>query len=167
MKYLEVEVEGAPKQAERQITSNRASDERRSKRHDRAKRWATERATWPISDLWSNPVSDLQCLNPDAMCSGLELELCSLTDLRCSDAWSVCWVVLQCWLHCSVDVFVFRFALVISDLVVWGFWFSDLQCILGFGFFFFFFFFFFNLSVPHFAWGCSSFFLKGKQIKKF
>ena len=38
----------------------------------------------------------------------------------------------------SVDIFVFRFALVISDLVTWGFWFSDLQCVLGFVLFFFF-----------------------------
>ena len=164
MKYLEVEVEveGALKQAERRVTSDRASDERQSKWRDRVERWATKRAMWPIGDLRSNLVSDLQCPNPDAMCFGLELELCSLTDLRCNDARSVCWLVLQCWLRCSVDVFVFRFALLISDLVIWGFRFSDLQCILGFGFFFF-----LNLrvflilleGVPHF-------FFKGKQINK-
>ena len=94
---------------------------------------------WLIGDLQSDLVNDLRCPNLDAMCSRLKLELCWLTDLRCGDgdAWSVCWLVLQCWLRCSVDVFVFRFALVISNLVAWGLWFSDLQCILGFGFFFF------------------------------
>ena len=63
-------------------------------------------------------MSDLRCPNPDAMCSGLELELCWLTDLRCDNARFVCWLVLQRWLRCSVDVFVFKFALVISDLVI-------------------------------------------------
>ena len=111
MKYLKVEVEGASEQAEWWATEQAV--------------WrATEQATWPSRAMWpnsnlrSNPVSDLRCLNPDAMCSGLELELCWLTDLRCSNARSVCWLVLQCWLRCSVDVFVFRFALVIFDLVI-------------------------------------------------
>ena len=159
MKYLGVEVEGAPEKAEveQQATGDGASDEQRSKR------WVTERAMWLISDLRSDLVNDLQYPNPDAMCSGLELELCSLVDLRCRDgnARSVCWLVLQCWLRCSVDVFVFRFALVISDLVTLGFWFSDLQCILVFFYFFIF-----------IIWECSSFclrvfliFFKGKQIK--
>ena len=100
---------------ERRATSNRAKADQR----------VMEQVTWLIGDI--------QCPNLNAMCIGLELELCWLTELRCSDAWFVC------WLRCSVDIFVFRFALVISDLVIWGFWFSDLQRILGFGFFFFFF----------------------------
>ena len=109
------------------------------------------RATSNVSDrrslIRSDPVSDLRCPNPDAMCYGLELELCWLTDLRCNDSQSVCWLVLQHWLRCSVDIFVFRFALVISDLVTWGFWFSDLQCILDFGFYFLFFIFYFFLRI--------------------
>ena len=44
-----------------------------------------------------------------------------LTDLRCGNAWSVYWLVLQC---CSVDIFVFRFALVICN-VYWVFFFLE------------------------------------------
>ena len=93
------------------------------------------RATWLIGDLQSDLVNDLWYPNPDAMYSRLELKLFWLTDLRSGDgdARSDCWLVLQCWLHCSVDVFVFRFALVISDLVAWV---SDLVICSVYWFFF-------------------------------
>ena len=52
MKYLEVEVDGAPEQAERRAMGNGASDERwmteqatSDKRRDQAERRATEQAT--------------------------------------------------------------------------------------------------------------------------
>ena len=89
----------------------------------------TKRVSWPIGDLWSDLVSNLRCPNPDAMCYGLEIELCWLINLRCGDARSIYWLVLQ---RCSIDIFVFRFALVIFDLVI-----CSAYWVLIFFFFFF------------------------------
>ena len=119
MKYLEVEVEGAPEQGGLRLWGNpdgigaKLSNER----CDRLR----------ISDLIQWAISDARILMRCA------LDWSWLIDLQCSDAWSVYWLVLQCWLRCSIDVFVFRFALVISNLVI-----CSVYWVLVFFFFFFF-----------------------------